>query len=90
MELSNKFKSVKFIKMIATSCIEKFPDSSVPTIIIYHDGKLSTKIEGISLYGGNKMNCDCLEWVLFMKGVLESDLEEDPRENLIRTTIRHI
>lgn len=89
MELSNKFKCVKFIKMIATSCIENFPDSSVPTVIIYHNGKLMSKIEGISIYGGNKMNIDCLEWVLSKKGVIESDLEEDPRENL-RTTIKHI
>lgn len=87
--LSMKFKTVKFIKMIATSCIENFPDSAVPTLIIYHNGKMYDKIEGISIYGGKQLNSDCIEWVLSKKGILETEIDDDPRE-LLRTKINHI
>lgn len=35
------------------------------------------------------MNVDIVEWVLQEAGVLETDLEEDPR-NIIRTNVRRL
>lgn len=36
--------------------------------------------------GGRKVNVDIVEWVLQEAGVLETDLEEDPRKT-IRTNV---
>ena len=36
--------------------------------------------------GGRKVNADIVEWVLQEAGVVETDLEEDPR-NLSRTNV---
>lgn len=37
--LSKKYPLVKFIKIIATKCIENFPDDNVPCLLIYKGGK---------------------------------------------------
>ena len=37
--IAKKYGHVKFIKIIADKCIDQFPDSSCPCIIIYKGGK---------------------------------------------------
>ena len=39
-ELCNEYKNVKFLKTIANKCVENFPDSNLPYILYYRDGKL--------------------------------------------------
>ena len=38
-DIAQKYGHVKFIKIIADKCIDKFPDSNCPCIIIYKGGK---------------------------------------------------
>ena len=38
-EIAEKYGHVKFIKIIATKCIDNFPDARCPCIIIYKGGK---------------------------------------------------
>lgn len=42
--LSKGYPNVKFIKILSTRCIENFPDSNLPCIIIYKDGQLQNNI----------------------------------------------
>lgn len=37
--IAKKYGHVKFVKIIATKCIENFPDSNCPCFIIYKAGK---------------------------------------------------
>lgn len=46
-QLAAKYPLVKFLKIIATKCIEDFPDSGVPMIICYRGGKLAFKMESL-------------------------------------------
>ena len=39
--------------------------------------------------GGPKVNAEIVEWVLQEAGILETDLEEDPR-NSLRTNVRRL
>lgn len=42
-----KYGHVKFIKIIADKCIDKFPDSSCPCFIIYRGGKPVSNITNV-------------------------------------------
>jgi ribonuclease HIII len=46
-QLAKKYPLVKFIKIIATKCIEKLPDSAVPMLICYKAGKLVFQINSL-------------------------------------------
>lgn len=37
-EASEKYKHIKFLKIVSTKCIENYPDQNVPTLVIYHNG----------------------------------------------------
>ena len=49
---------VKFMKIIATQCIENFPDSRCPAVLLYHAGALVKQIIGIASWGGSKCCAD--------------------------------
>lgn len=46
-QLAIKYPLVKFLKIVATKCIEDFPDTGVPMIICYKAGKLAFKMDGL-------------------------------------------
>lgn len=52
--LANKFPFVKFMKITATNCIEKFKDDDVPGVIIYKDGTLHKQFIPAYYYFGGK------------------------------------
>ena len=54
-ELSKKYVGTKFVKIISTDCIDKYPDQLLPTLILYKDGKVRTTIEGLAKFGGRKV-----------------------------------
>jgi len=72
-------KDVKFLKIVATDCIEDYPDRNCPTLIAYHEGKMQKQFVGLSDFGGKKMVADDLEYVLAQFGVCETDIETNPR-----------
>lgn len=39
-EASEKYKHIKFLKIVATKCIENYPDHNCPTLVIYLNGTL--------------------------------------------------
>jgi hypothetical protein len=45
--VAKKFGYVKFIKIIATKCIENFPDERCPCFIIYKAGKPVSNLTNI-------------------------------------------
>lgn len=52
--LCGKYRRTKFVKMVSTDCIARYPDSFLPTLIVYRDGKPVKTIEGLALFGGTK------------------------------------
>lgn len=78
-ELAPRFKTVKFIRIVASNCIEGYPDKNVPTIVIYRDGECQKQLIGLSTLGGKRMKTEDLEWCLAQFG-LPSDMEADPRD----------
>lgn len=43
-ELAKEYGDIKFVKMVATKCIENFPDDQCPCLIIYKDTKVVSNI----------------------------------------------
>ena len=82
-QLARKYVNVKFIKSIATKCVENFHDSHCPALFIYKNGELvSSDVPAGPLFGGERMNMDSVEFVIGEKSVIDVDFEEDPRDKL--------
>lgn len=45
--IAKKYGHVKFIKIIATKCIDKFPDERCPCFIIYKAGKVVSHLGNV-------------------------------------------
>lgn len=59
---------------------------NLPTLFIYNKGSIIKQFTTLRDLGGKKVNVDIIEWVLQQAGIIETDLEEDPR-NTIRTNV---
>ncbi|XP_018423698.1 PREDICTED: phosducin-like protein 3 [Nanorana parkeri] len=89
--LARKFKDVKFIKAISTTCIPNYPDKNLPTIFVYQGGEIRAQFIGPLVFGGMKLTQDELEWKLSESGAIKTDLEENPRQQIqdqLMTSIR--
>jgi len=71
-------RQVKFVRIRSTDCVEGWPDSSVPALFLYHEGKMQQQLVGLAFCGGAE-NCteDSMELALSAYGVFESDLLDD-------------
>lgn len=76
--LARKHKATKFMRIEGRACIENYPDSNIPTILIYHKGEMQKRLITLGQMGGRDTNEEKLEWILFRAGAVESDLEGDP------------
>ena len=78
LQLAPKFKHVKFLKIRSTMAVENWPASRLPAVFLYNEGELQHQLIGITELGGKTMKAANMEWYLFTKGIVETDLEEDP------------
>lgn len=77
--LADKFVNVKFVSIPSTSAIENWPAENLPTLFCYRYGKLQHQLVGLESMGGAGLNSGRLEWRLALLGVVQTELEEDPR-----------
>jgi hypothetical protein len=77
--LADKFVHMKFVSIPSTAAIENWPVENLPTIFCYRYGKVQHQLIGIEALGGAGVNIGRVEWRLAMLGVVQTDLEEDPR-----------
>ncbi|CAI2163308.1 4965_t:CDS:2 [Funneliformis geosporum] len=50
--LAEKYKAVKFVKIIGDQCIPNYPDRNLPTLLVYGYGDIKEQLVGISQLGG--------------------------------------
>lgn len=50
-ELATKYPSTKFVKIVSTDCIPKYPDSYLPTALLYRNTKCEHNIVGLVPWG---------------------------------------
>ena len=63
-ELCKKYVGTKFVKIISTDCIPKYPDQLLPTLILYKDGKVQRTLEGLAQYGGKRLTPESVAFEL--------------------------
>ncbi|KAM3935528.1 phosducin-like protein 3 [Leptodactylus fuscus] len=80
--LARKFKDVKFVKSISTTCIPNYPDKNLPTIFVYKGGDIRAQFIGPLVFGGMNLTQDELEWKLSESGAIKTELEENPRQQI--------
>ena len=59
---------------------------NLPALFIYNKGNIVKQITTLRELGGRKVSSSIVEWVLQEAGIIETDMEEDPRK-LIRTNV---
>ncbi len=78
--VATRFPKIKFVKIVYREAIAEFPEQSLPCLLIYDKDHPIQQIVGRQHYGGGaKMNADDVEWALHVRGVLRSEMEENPR-----------
>lgn len=50
-QLAERFPKTKFVEIISTDCIPNYPDSNLPTLIVYHKKKCIKTIAGAMQFG---------------------------------------
>ncbi|VDO00200.1 unnamed protein product [Rodentolepis nana] len=87
--LAARYPAVKFLRGEAALCVPNFPDSNLPTIIVYYEGEVKTQYVGIKALGGHPCSIKDLEQRLAKVGVIRSsnaddDFFDDPNEDDFR------
>ncbi|KAG5176960.1 thioredoxin-like protein [Tribonema minus] len=75
-----RFPEVKFVRIRSTQAVENWPDANLPTLFVYRGGALARQLITAAALGGKRMTADDLEWYLAQQGIVETELEGDPRE----------
>ena len=78
-----KHTTCKFIKIVATKCVENFQDRDCPAVIVYKDGKpVKQMIPALRFFMESRMNYDIVEYVMAEAGIVETEQEYDPRDKM--------
>ncbi|VDP92098.1 unnamed protein product [Echinostoma caproni] len=85
--LARKFPAVKFLRGEACLCIPNYPESNLPSLLIYRSGDLKHQLIGPESVGGKAVSLKGLEWRLGQLGVLETKLTEDPAKRITVSTV---
>ena len=85
--LAKKHPTRKFMRCVATKCVENYRDCDVPALLFYKGGNnLVNNLTGPDarqLFGGKRMTVDTVEYVLAKEcNFLDVNFEEDPRDSL--------
>lgn len=86
-KLAGKHPTRKFMRCVATKCVENYRDQDVPALLFYKDGNnLLNHMTGPNakkLFGGKNMNIDTVEYVLAKEcDFLDVEFQDDPRDSL--------
>jgi hypothetical protein len=75
---------VKFVSMIATEAITKFPRKQLPCVLIYHNKLMVKQLTGTDHWGGKRLSPESVDHCLAQFGVIESPDEEEEEDAALR------
>eukprot|EP00850_Spirogloea_muscicola_P021501 SM000251S08832 [mRNA] locus=s251:133513:134790:- [translate_table: standard] len=53
-DLAAKYTETKFLRIVSTDCIVNYPDSNLPTVLVYKGGVVKATLLGLSRFGGRR------------------------------------
>jgi hypothetical protein len=77
--LAQKFPAVKFCCMQASGAVRNFPPEDAPAVMAYREAAVVAQFARLEAFAGASTNDDVVEWDLAQRGVLPSEMDEDPR-----------
>lgn len=100
IQLATKFPELKFVDIPANRCVENYPESNCPTLLIYLNKDVIKQFITLTQLGGNDTKLKDLEQVLINVNAinendkrllinhLDDDLEDDRRLRFMKKSIR--
>lgn len=101
IEVASKFPEIKICDIPATRCIENYPESNCPTLVIYHKTKVVKQYITLVQLGGNSTRLGDVERVLVDIGAVdindkrllinqeeEEDLANERRLKFVKKSLR--
>lgn len=67
-QVAEKYKGTKFVTMISTDCIKSYPDSNLPTVLVYNNKLVKATIVGLQKFGGHRCSMEDIEFALCQIG----------------------
>lgn len=98
--LALRFPEIKFCEIPANRCVENYPESNCPTLLVYHDTAVVKQYITLTQLGGNDTKIADLEKVLvgieavpetdkrLTMNQLDDDLQESRRLRFMKKSIR--
>jgi hypothetical protein len=87
---SKKFKDIKFVKIKSRQAVENMPESQLPALFLYRDGKNSIQEFTGKNFGGMSMKPANLEWYLAKLGLCKTELESNPLHSYIQKKVKKV
>ncbi|PKA46815.1 hypothetical protein AXF42_Ash015709 [Apostasia shenzhenica] len=72
-ELASRYPATKFVKIISTDCIPKYPDCNLPTILVYNSGAVKGTYVGLHHFGARKCTTEAVALALCKSDPVLSD-----------------
>lgn len=85
-----KFKDIKFVKIKSRQAVENMPESRLPALFLYRDGKNSIQDFTTKKFGGMSMKPANLEWYLATLGLVKTELEANPLHTFIQKKVKKV
>ncbi|PHJ18120.1 hypothetical protein CSUI_008053 [Cystoisospora suis] len=79
-EMAKRHREVKFVKGVGSDIIPNYPDSKLPTLLLYHGGTCQVQLAGQQRELGERPTVHGFEKFLGKYGVLKPGDEEDSSE----------
>jgi hypothetical protein len=77
-KLARKFKQVKFCQIGHDDCIPGYPESNLPTLLMYRDDELVRQTIGVNALGGSGYGIDDVEWEIAEASFIQTELPRNP------------
>eukprot|EP00252_Welwitschia_mirabilis_P025043 TRINITY_DN7679_c0_g1_i1.p1 TRINITY_DN7679_c0_g1~~TRINITY_DN7679_c0_g1_i1.p1 ORF type:complete len:250 (+),score=58.45 TRINITY_DN7679_c0_g1_i1:209-958(+) len=89
-ELATKYPATKFVKIISTECIPRYPDQNLPTILIYNNGNVKATYVGLHNFGGRRCTSEGVALTLCQTDPVLKDREDgnDAHNDAIRKKVQ--
>ncbi|CAG9462693.1 unnamed protein product [Pedinophyceae sp. YPF-701] len=89
-ELARKFPNTKFVRIVSTEASPGYPDTALPTLLLYKDGNKVKDFVGMEIFGGRISNPEEVAMKINSVGpVLGTDSEDQQRE-LLTDMVRRV
>lgn len=88
-QLAAKYSGTKFVSIISTDCIKNYPDSNLPTVLVYNNKQVKATIVGLQKFGGWRCSIEDVEFALCQIGPVldEGEGSSEQQRGIIRDRI---